>query len=316
MVINMNDSWKIDGLAWVLVDTKLTIILPSGESKTICADDSNFEKVLDAIKENNWEIIPDLVSVKEKISSFSEGNFEVKNNRVYFGDIPVPIVLSDKIIEYAKQNLPYKPLIKFWENLNQNPSNRSVEQLYGFLTKYNHPITPDGCFIAYKGVKDNYMDCHTGKTHRNMPGDVVSMPRNQVNENPNETCSHGLHVASYEYVNRFYGGISQKTVMVKVNPKDVVSVPVDYNNAKMRVCEYVVLEEIQQEVKTSLYPNVKNDSDDYAEEDKDKDKDEFDSYDDEIEDDTNDDECSSCGSELEFMANYCSECGAQNKAVI
>jgi len=30
-------------------------------------------------------------------------------------------------------------------------------------------------------------------------------------------------------------------VLVKVNPKDVVSVPVDYNNTKMRVCRYEVI---------------------------------------------------------------------------
>jgi Ran GTPase-activating protein (RanGAP) involved in mRNA processing and transport len=34
---------------------------------------------------------------------------------------------------------------------------------------------------------------------------------------------------------------------VKVNPRDVVAVPVDYNNAKMRVCEYVVLSVVTNE---------------------------------------------------------------------
>lgn len=32
--------------------------------------------------------------------------------------------------------------------------------------------------------------------------------------------------------------------MVKVHPKDVVSVPYDYNGAKMRACRYEVLREV------------------------------------------------------------------------
>jgi len=33
-------------------------------------------------------------------------------------------------------------------------------------------------------------------------------------------------------------------VKVLVNPEDVVSIPTDYNDAKMRTCKYVVIEEV------------------------------------------------------------------------
>ena len=36
-------------------------------------------------------------------------------------------------------------------------------------------------------------------------------------------------------------------VVVKVNPEHVVSVPVDYNNQKLRVCEYTILSELPNE---------------------------------------------------------------------
>ena len=70
---------------------------------------------------------------------------------------------------------------------------------------------------------------------------MVSMPRQAVDDNPNNTCSHGLHVCSYEYLKNFTG---ERLVVCKVNPRDVVSIPTDYNHTKMRVCRYEVIQEI------------------------------------------------------------------------
>ncbi len=247
-----DENTKVAPMPWVLANgpsgKKLTIILPEDGSKTISSKDEHYEKVLAAIKEGNWEIVPDLVCPKRRILNFSNGRFEVKNNQVYVDGVAIPTALSNKIVEYSKEDLPCEPLLKFWENLNQNPSHRSVQQLYGFLEKHDHPITEDGCFIAYKKVNANFTDVHTG-TFSNKPGETVSMPRNQVNENPNETCSHGLHVAAFSYASTFSGEV---LLMVKVNPRDVVSVPVDYNNEKMRCCQYEVLDVVDKELKAQL----------------------------------------------------------------
>jgi hypothetical protein len=64
------------------------------------------------------------------------------------------------------------------------------------------------------------------------------MMRNQVEDDENVTCAKGLHVCSKEYLPHFGG---QNIVACEVDPKDVVSVPLDYNNSKMRVCEYKVV---------------------------------------------------------------------------
>ncbi len=238
------ENTKVQPFPWVLASgpsgKKLTIILPEDGSKTISSKDENYEKVLAAIKEGNWSVIPDLVCPKRRILNFSNGRFEVKNNEVYVDGLAIPTALSNKIVEYSKEDLPCEPLLKFWENLNQNPSHRSVSQLYGFLEKHDHPITEDGCFIAYKKVNADFTDVHTG---------TFSMSRNQVNEDPNQTCSHGLHVAAFSYASTFSGEV---LLMVKVNPKDVVAIPVDYNNAKMRVASYQVIDVVDKELKAQL----------------------------------------------------------------
>jgi hypothetical protein len=77
----------------------------------------------------------------------------------------------------------------------ENPSYRAVNELYGFLEKNRLPITPDGHFLAYKKVRDDYKDIHSG-TMDNSVGKIVEMERNQVNDDKNQTCSSGLHFCS------------------------------------------------------------------------------------------------------------------------
>lgn len=123
-----------------------------------------------------------------------------------------------------------------------NVSKRTIDNLYSFLTFNDIKITEDGCFTAWKVVNYDYTDCHTG-TIDNSPGQIVTMPRNQVDDNPEVTCSTGLHVCAAHYIPHF-SGYDSRLVKVKVNPKDVISVPVDYKFAKMRTCRYEVLEEV------------------------------------------------------------------------
>jgi len=94
--------------------------------------------------------------------------------------------------------------------------------------------------LAYKKVRDNFMDVHSG-TMLNAPGCIVEMERNKVDDDKNNTCSTGLHFCAESYL-RSFGG--ERTVIVKINPADVVSIPSDYNDAKGRACRYEVIGEL------------------------------------------------------------------------
>jgi hypothetical protein len=111
------------------------------------------------------------------------------------------------------------------------------------LEKNSLPITPDGHFLAYKKVRYDYKDCHSG-TMDNSVGQVVEMERNSVDDDKDRTCSTGLHFCSRDYLNHFGG---ERLVIVKVNPRDVVSIPSDYNGAKGRACRYEVVDEIDKD---------------------------------------------------------------------
>jgi hypothetical protein len=87
---------------------------------------------------------------------------------------------------------------------------------------------------------DNYT-----KTMNNSVGQIVSMARQAVDNDRNQTCSNGLHFASWDYASTYSGNT---LIMVKVNPKDVVAIPSDYNNMKGRACEYEVIGIINEEI--------------------------------------------------------------------
>ena len=242
-------SEQTEALAYTMVDNSLTVILPNGDTKTVNkSDDPNiFEQVLAAIVEENWGEIPDIICPKARLASFSEEHIKIVDGAIHINGRKVPRELSDRIMDYASQNIPYQPLLKFWDNLNENPSNRVLTRLYDFLEKNRHPITPDGCFIGYRGVGRDFKDQHT-HTMDNSPGEILTMNRNEVDET-DAACSAGLHVASYEFGSTF-GPI---TIMVKVNPKDVVSIPSSYDTDKMRVCRFEVLQQVNKGSTESLH---------------------------------------------------------------
>jgi hypothetical protein len=159
----------------------------------------------------------------------------------YFKDVRIPAEVLNAV--YAvKGGKPRKDAAercaKFFERCAANPSTRSVEQLFDWVTRHNLRITDDGCFIAYKSVRSDYRDAFSG-TFCNKPGSEVTMDRSAVNADPTIGCSTGLHVADYEYANNY----SDILLTVLVDPADVVSVPTDCGFQKIRVCRYIVLSE-------------------------------------------------------------------------
>jgi hypothetical protein len=177
-------------------------------------------------------------------------------------------VIVDAIKRSVAEGFGVTHLVKFLENLMQNPSKRSVEQLYKFLEQCKLTITEDGCFLAYKCVRENYLDKHSGK-FLNTVGAHMEMPRNKVDDDYRNTCSYGFHVGALAYSGPggYFWSPNDQVVIVKVNPKDCVSVPEDYTCQKLRTCAYDVVGEYKGELKSAVYSGeVDYDGDDYYEE--------------------------------------------------
>lgn len=235
-----------------IIQGKNIILVIKNKNFTISDTHINYSKILEAIRQDNWGIIESLIDVVETIQTFSKGNITIDDGNIFWKGQPFHNALSTRILSMIEEGFDVKPMMNFMENLMLNPSNRAVTELYGFLEKSNLPITPDGCFLAFKKVKDNYFDVYTG-TIDNSVGQLVEMERNQVNDDKDQTCSSGLHFCSKDYLGHFGG---QRVMILKINPQDVVSIPSDYNDTKGRCCKYEVIGELESTPETAFKGSV------------------------------------------------------------
>lgn len=225
-----------------LIQGKNIVVVIDNRPYTITSTHIGYDKLKDAIKAGDWDTVKAVVDPAKEILNYGKGLVAVQGSKVFYKDREMVGVITQRLIEMYQDGFPVEPLILFMENLMQNPSKRAVEELYTFLEKGKLPITPDGHFLAYKKVRPDFMDIHSG-TMNNAPGQVVEMERNAVDDDQNRTCSAGLHFCSKDYLDHF-GGSDSRTVILKINPADVVSIPADYNATKGRACRYEVLGEL------------------------------------------------------------------------
>ena len=218
------------------------VIVIDGEPHTINKTHMTYNKVVEAIKAGKWDQVKELINPTKVLVNYSRGNVSVVDGELFWRGQPFHNALASRIVSMLEDGFNIEPMVQFMNNLMRNPSKRAVDELYGFLEKNSLPITPDGHFLAYKRVRGDYKDCHTG-TMDNSVGKVVEMERNMVDDNRDNTCSAGLHFCSHSYLQSFSG---ERTVIVKIDPADVVSIPSDYNNAKGRTCRYEVVGEVAQ----------------------------------------------------------------------
>ena len=216
-----------------------------GKVRTVLAGSKNFEKLRDHLRCGEHDPFTILtLSDREEMVRTSSSAVEVEGGVVYYKGEAVHNTLTDKLLSLLDDGFDAEPWVKFLEKIMENPSFRSRNCLFEFLEHFNAPITPEGNFIAFKRVGSNWKDIHSG-TMDNSIGKVVKMDRSKVDDDPQHTCSSGLHVCADEYLKGYATANGHRTLVVEVNPANVVAVPYDYNFSKMRVCEYKVLEEIE-----------------------------------------------------------------------
>lgn len=261
------------------------------------AEDFDASKLLKAMspKERVAEAIKD--------SFYLSKELEISNGSIYFSGERLEDTLANHILSLLdSDNIPkdeklWRSYILFLDNLHQNVNKDIRQQLFRWMDyeeKAGHPfaITEDGCLVGYKGCKGTVLNptsSFTGvalvngeeiKGHiPNKVGSVISMPRSAVQYDPNIGCSTGLHVGTRDYAVNW----APVLLLVKVNPRDVVSVPYECDSQKMRVCEYTVLEVTDaSEEHKQFYEDQDNFEDDF--------EDDFEDY---FEDDFEDEESDS-----------------------
>lgn len=229
-------------------------IVIRGRQRVVSAGDPHYDEFVQAVLagKNDEELLEIIEREQRRMEAAAAAlaaenkitdQISIRAGQVLFNGQVVHNTLTERMLTQVDQGFTLLWMARFLANLMQNPSFRAINDLYTFLEYGQMPITEDGCFLAYRAISKDWKDIKTG-TMDNSIGAIVEMPRNQVDENPDITCSKGLHACSFEYLPK-YSHADGHVVVVKVNPRDVVAIPRDYNNTKMRVCRFEVVEEYE-----------------------------------------------------------------------
>jgi hypothetical protein len=296
------------------------VAVVAGGSYSVRKDHSKYGLLIKAIKEGDEKTFLENVSEEKVIQTYLSnsqtlnGKVTLEDGVVLYEGKPVHNTLTQRIIEFKNEGLPFEPMLHFMEKLFLNPSSKAVNELYDFLENKNLPITPDGDFLAYKMVNDNYWSKTAGSLKLlkgkvdesgyiyNGIGEEIECRRNEVDDNRDNECSYGLHVGGLAYSGPGGSFGSGKSIIVKVNPADVIAVPKDYNAQKARVCHYTVVEDYVAPLNSTLstsqseyvepvygnYDSYINEYDDEEEEEEEDYDDDAADYEDEEEDEEED----------------------------
>lgn len=254
---------------YIIQGNQVTVVI-NNKPYVVSKSHPMYSRVLEAIKNNDETTLENIIDPKKFVVDSGKGNISIQGDKLFWKDEEFHNSLAKRMITMLQEGFDVTPMVNFMENLMQNPSKRAVTELYGFLEKNTLPVTPDGCFLAYKRVRSDYLDCHSNtvlnkpavymtdedKEFIKKPGKggvtvtvedgvtVVSMERNKVDDDFTRTCSSGLHFCSRDYLNHFGG---ERIIILKINPRDVCAIPNDYNDSKGRTCRYEIVDEIDKE---------------------------------------------------------------------
>lgn len=225
----------------------------AGKTYTFDKNHPNYTKLVGHLIDGNVEYFEAEYDVASAIDNFCEGYIDVKNGTLQWDGIDMPELFTDRIIQMKSEGFNFQPMLEFLNNMNENPSDHAITELFDFMQHKHMPITDDGCFLAYKAVNKDFKD-KWSESFDNSVGNTVEVERDRVDSNRDRGCSNGLHVGAVDYVKE-YGNEDDgdQFLIVKVNPMDVVSVPTCSRYQKLRCCKYEVVALFTDPIKDSVH---------------------------------------------------------------
>ena len=228
---------------------QLTVHFANGDVAVWSVTNPEMPHILELCKKAKWGEIETLNNINKAIMNSKNVIVEkdtIKIDGVSVSNTNTPIMKFIKILqEKGVVDSEINRIKPFLENMFKNPFIDAVHEIYDYCKAMDFEITDDGCFLAYKKVrKDLGSVFDNGKTKHKI-GKYTEVKMYDTERT--NVCSKGLHFCSKSYLQYYPGEV---IIIVKVNPMDVVSIPVDYNFAKGRCRKYLVVGILGDENKT------------------------------------------------------------------
>lgn len=221
-------------------DKQLTVHFANGDVAVWSATNPEMPHILELCKNARWGEIEVLHNINKAIMKSKNVVVEkdiIKIDGVTVSNTATPIMEFIKVLQKKgvidSEISRIKP---FLENMFENPFIDAVQEIYDYCKAMDFEITDDGCFLAYKNVRSDLGSIFDNGATKHKIGEYTEVKMYDTERT--NTCSKGLHFCSKSYLQHYVGEV---TIIVKINPKDVVSIPVDYNFAKGRCRKYLVV---------------------------------------------------------------------------
>ena len=243
----------------ILTENFFTLI--ADKEYMITKSDERYSQAVALYKASDFDKLVLLMDRPAAIARYSKGQVQVFDGAVTYGGVALHNAITQRIIAFFQQGLPFEPLVAFLNNLYDNTSERVREKLYQFLERNNLGLTEAGNVIVYKMVnEDGTPFYHTGEFYEMNGEDMIAVskyevghtyifPRNRIQEGNDECGSQGLYVGNKTYWNdafdernNYIGTGKGRLLIAEVRPQDVCNVA--HNEAsKMVVCRLKLIGE-------------------------------------------------------------------------
>lgn len=229
-------------------DKQISVYFKDGQGATWKSDHPQFNRVVEMAKKEDWIMIQFLhnpakaILDNEAIISDSGDEITVISDSGNTVKVePTGDPLLEMIALLQKKGIldnNIEPVKPFLRNMLENPFIEATQEIYEYCKNMDFEITSDGCFLAYKKVREDLGSFHDHGQTKHVIGEYTEVEHFDTNRR--NYCSNGLHFCAKSYLYS-YGNNEGTTIIVKINPKDVVSIPTDYNFAKGRCRRYLTV---------------------------------------------------------------------------
>lgn len=235
-----------------IINEKTITAIIDGEAKVVSSSHRNFAKIKKALITGDFDSVPNLIDEGNALVGIGGGDIQVVGGVVKYQGRDIPNYQAQKLLSMLRDGRKdIEPFKNFICRLMENPSARAREEFARFMDFAELPFDSEGFVYAYKGLNSDYWSVRGNKNTRVLKGKVneqgqiynglgeeIEVDRRDVDDDPSHYCSQGIHLGSHLYATDWSRG---KVVLCKFDPKDVVSVPLDCQGQKVRVCHYWVV---------------------------------------------------------------------------
>lgn len=209
--------------------------------KVLATTEADAGPLLDRLRE--------LIDIPSFIAKITEGRFQVSANEVRYDGAPIHGHVAERLLWLLGAGGDIRPLLRFLNRLHNSHIVPSAgvdlrDEFLRWVEASNMPFTEDGCILAYKFVRANYRDSHSGTIDNSIGAAIPRIAPDVINTDRNQTCAaSGYHFCSFGYL----GEGNPHVMIVKIAPEDIASFPYHDEIAKGRCLWYEVISEVPQE---------------------------------------------------------------------